>query len=149
MSFHPSGQFKRSTKIGRPGSSIDRCTVTGVQLKDIYEPRIMLMIFLPNLKTLGIRVEQLGDTDVVIDTASFPLGPLRCAVSCVAKEWYEAKSKEHIEWFGPSTHEETIYVEMPLAKRVWAFTLYHSKNDKHTPSAYKVFLFGDPSSMLG
>src|SRR5574337_711769 len=47
ITFHNSGYYKLSTKIGNNRQDIDRCSILGKPLNEIVEPRRMLEVLLP------------------------------------------------------------------------------------------------------
>ncbi len=92
ISFHSSGHYKLTTKMGLSNGSIDRATIDGPRLDDIVEPRRMLEILLP--KKLPLATTQRTEQSIVLDATPAPHSPLRCTVSCVSFASYKCMDKK-------------------------------------------------------
>jgi len=147
ISFHSSGLYKLSGRMGLNEDSVDRVTVTGPRLVDISESRMMVEILLP--AHLPRTTRRPSAYDISLDISSGPPPPHRCAIFCMPKQRYEevlqgtTKLVDTSEW--ECTHAFTDGLQ------VWAWTIRKSVNDKAIPSRYLVYFpgitrWGRPSS---
>jgi len=139
ISFHPSGQFKLMAKMGRKTNKIDRVTIDGPKLLDIYDPRRMIEVLLPK-EFLFLPADKVTEGDIVLDTTSAPNIPLRCTVSCMSP----IKLEEFVRigrWFVDTSIWEFSNA-LQTEKHAWIWTLRASKNDKVYADRFYIMLIG-------
>ncbi len=118
ITFHTSGQYKITAKVGLSEESIDRCTVVGQRL-DSIERRRMAEILVPNGLTLSDRKK--SDRDIELDATAFPKQPLRCTLWCCKKELFTEFMANPKQVVDTSLYEHTNALE--LESKAWVFTL--------------------------
>jgi hypothetical protein len=138
ISFHASGQYKLTAKMGKTADSVDRATVEGPKLADISEPRRMVELLLP--KALPESSEKSGELDIVLDATSSPDMPLRCTISCMTKGHLEEILKKGGKFVDTSAWEFVHALENE--KHVWVWALRASTNDEKYPDRIGIFLIG-------
>jgi hypothetical protein len=138
ISFHPSGQYKLETRVGKTTDSMDRVTVECPPLADISDPRRMVELLLPKL--LPLSIEQATDRDIVLDATSAPDMPLRCTISCMSLTKLEEYIGRGSKFVDTSVWE---YVHaLSSETHVWVWTLRVSKNDNDYPNRFFMHLIG-------
>jgi len=125
ITFHYSGNYKISARVGRTEKSMDRCTIVGPPLPEIGRPRRMAEIILP--RVLAPSKKPVGDLDVVLDARRLPPGPLRCTLWCCNLEHFDEFMRNPFPIVDTSTAELTSAFED--GERAWAFTLRTSRED--------------------
>ena len=139
ISFHPSGQFKLMTKMGRTANAIDRVTVEGPRLVDISDPRRMIELLLPR-EFLLLPAGKATERDIVIDATSAPNKPLRCTISCMSLiklgEFVNSGSK-----FVDTSIWESFHA-LETETHAWVWTLRASHNDNIYADRFYIFLNG-------
>lgn len=139
ISFHPSGQVKLTTKMGKDSDAIDRVTVECPRLEDIYAPRRMVEFLLP--KKLPPIIAQPTEGDIVLDATTAPERPLRCTLSCMSIE----KLQEHIakgSRFVDTSIWEAVNA-LAIGTHTWVWTLRVSRNDNIYPDRFFIMLIGN------
>ena len=86
VTYHASGQYKLSGRMGLDSLNLDRATVEGPPLAGIAAPRRMMEILVPGALPPSRLVPT--ERDIVL-TAPEGVGPLRCTISCMAKTEYQ------------------------------------------------------------
>lgn len=140
ISFHASGQFKLSGRMGLSEGSQDRVTVMGPRLADISEPRMMAEILLP--AHLPHATRKPSADDLALDISPGPAPPHRCAIFCMSKQRYEDVLQGNTKLVDTSEWECTDAFTDDL--QVWVWTIRKSKNDKVPPLRYLVYFPGIP-----
>lgn len=140
LSFHTSGQYKLTGRMGLSKDSEDRVTVNGIPLAHISEPRMMAEILLPI--HLPRTTYKPSEHDITLDISPGPPPPHRCAIFCMPKQRYEEILTGTIKLVDTSEWECTDAFTDGL--QVWAWTIRKSKNDKVPPSRYLVYFPGIP-----
>jgi hypothetical protein len=140
ISFHPSGKFKLTARMGKTGDSIDRVTVDGPRLEEISEPRRMLELLLPAKLPQTDR----GPTehDIILDTSSSPKQPLRCTISCVSNENVRGVLTSGRPFVDTSIWESSAALQNQTHSWVW--TVRASRNDEVYLERIAIFIFGAP-----
>lgn len=136
VTFHPSGQFKLSVKMGKTSDAIDRATVSGPRLEDISDPRHMLEILIP--RNLPAVTEQPTGRDIVIDASTAPAMPLRCTVSSMSHAKFQELANQR---FVDTSVWEAVH-ELKSDNNVWVWTLRASRNDEVYSDRLRLFLYG-------
>jgi len=138
-SFHASGFYKMTTRIGISPNTIDRCTIVGPPLEEIVEPRRMMEVLLPN--KLRVSSKKPSERDIVLDATEFPTRPLRCTISCMSKLKFHEIVNLHQRFVSTSEVEFTHALES--ITQTWAFTLRVSREDKFIANIYHLFVPGE------
>ncbi|MEW6657089.1 MAG: hypothetical protein AB1424_00360 [Thermodesulfobacteriota bacterium] len=139
ISFHPSGQFKLMSKMGRQSDAIDRVTVEGPKLSDISEPRRMIEILLPQDFPI-LTVSQASMRDIVIDATLAPNKPLRCTISCMPLIKLQEIVTSGNKFVDTSVWEAAHGLQAET--HAWLWTLRVSKNDNIYSDRLYIFLMG-------
>ena len=139
VTFHPSGKYKLTGRMGLHREEFDRATVEGPPLAAISEPRRMLEVVLPRVLPEPRLTPQAGD--IVLTVAEGSNLPLRCTISCMAKE--EATrfvDSSGVFFVETSAWESTAALEND--SHVWTWTLRSSRNDQHFSEKLYMMLLG-------
>ncbi len=139
LSFHATGNYKLTAKMGKTRDSIDRATVVGPKLSDINEPRRMAEILLPS--DLHTSTNQITENDIFLDISTAPPGPLRCVISCMSKKHFEHIVTEGYRFVDTSIWECVHALE--TGEQVWSWVMRRSVNDTEYPNRFIIFLAGD------
>lgn len=140
ISFHATGHYKLSGRMGRDASAVDRITVTGPRPNEIVEPRLMAKILLP--ERLPKAKRKPSDYDIILDITKGAPPPHRCAISCMSVARYGKfiASNELVV----DTSEWECTNAFTNGPQVWTWTFRKSKNDKEIPNRFLIFLPGFP-----
>jgi hypothetical protein len=143
VSFHPSGIFKMSGKVGKSKSSLDRVTVKGPPLADIIEPRRMMDFILP--VNIPSKNKTPGTKDIILQAPSEDI-PLRCTVFCMSHSEFdkvcEAVNKDEMRFISNSVFESFHALESET--HVWVFVLRASHEDIEFSDRLIIHLAGEP-----
>lgn len=140
ISFHASGQYKLSGRMGLNQDSVDRVTVTGPPLADISEPRMIAEILLP--RHLPRTTSKPSAYDICLDISPGPPPPHRCAIFCMSKQRYEEVLQGATKLVDTSEWECTD--AFTDGSQVWAWTIRKSAKDRMIPPRYLVYFPGFP-----
>jgi hypothetical protein len=140
LSFHATGQYKLTARMGKDQCSLDRATVTGPRLIDILEPRRMAEFLLP--AQLPRATKGVSENDIALDVSEAPPPPHRCVVSCMPLERFE----RHIAGGAPfvDTSEWESTHALVTGSQAWVWTFRKSRNDRETPPRFIAFVHGFP-----
>jgi hypothetical protein len=140
ITFHSSGKYKLSGRMGLDTATLDRATVEGPPLAELSAPRRMLEVLLPRKLPESRLTPQAAD--IVVTADSDDELPLRCTISCMAKE--EAQRildrGSNTLFVDTSVWESTGALES--ASHVWTWTLRASGSDRHVPDRVYMMLLG-------
>jgi len=141
ISFHPSGQYKLTSKMARTFGEVDRATIVGPRLKEILTPRRMAEFLIPD-EIPEIR-EPRALKDIVLDASHAPNVPLRCTVFCMSHEEFDKiiKDGKILYQFVDTSVWESVHA-LESEDHVWVFVLRQSREDT-TISTGGVFLIGE------
>ncbi len=139
LSFHATGHYKLTARMGKENDSMDRATVVGPKLSDIDEPRRMAEILLP--LDLPVATKQFTENDIALDITTAPPGPLRCVISCMSKTHFERIMVAHTRFVDTSIWECNHALE--TGEQVWSWVMRRSATDTEYPNRFLVFLAGD------
>ncbi|MEP6890214.1 MAG: hypothetical protein ABI955_05905 [Nitrospirota bacterium] len=140
ISFHASGQYKLSGRMGLKQDSLDRVSVTGPALADINKPRMMTEILLP--VHLPYATRKPGQYDITLDISPGPPPPHRCAIFCMSKQCYEEVLQQTIPLV--ETSEWECIEAFTDGLQVWAWVIRKSKNDNVQWPRYLIDFRGIP-----
>lgn len=140
ISFHATGQYKLTGRMGLSENSVDRVTVTGPRLADISEPRMMAEILLP--AHLPHATRKPSAHDISLNISPGPPPPHRCAIFCMPKQRYEEVLQGTTKLVDTSEWECTDAFTDGL--QVWVWTIRKSNNDRVAPLRYLVYFPGFP-----
>jgi hypothetical protein len=139
ISFHPSGQVKLTTKMGKDADAIDRVTVECSRFEDINGPRRIVEFLLP--KKLPLMIVQPTEKDIILDATTAPERPLRCTLSYMSIE----KLQEHVtkgSRFVDTSIWEAVNA-LAIGTSTWVWTLRVSINDNIYPERFFIMLIGN------
>lgn len=137
ISFHKTGLYKLSSRVGKDSNSIDRITVTGPPLCEITEPRRMAELLLPS--RLLVRGKAPREKDVIIDLSNMPCPPTRCSIVCLPISHKNALLKQLIdtsEWEAVNAFENDTHL--------WVWIFRKSRGDTEHSEKVFVYLPGNP-----
>ena len=137
ISFHPSGRYKLSTRVGLSSDSIDRCTIIGIPLKEISTPRRMMEVLLLGL--LKKASTEPTKRDIVLDGTDFKKGPLRVTLTCLGDEALQILPS-FVRVVNTSMCEFSDGLEFDSL--IWLFTLRISERDHILPNHLRFFIPG-------
>lgn len=141
ISFHSTGHYKLTGKMGKTKATLDRATVKGPPLHEIASPRRMAEIVLPRWMPTGTRVPE-SSRDIVLDVTSRPTDrPLRCTIACMNQSSFDSLSTE-TPMVGTSNWETTG--GLANGSHVWTWTMRTSADDEHYPERVYIVLLGPP-----
>lgn len=139
ITFHPTGKYKLTTRIGLTEDSVDRCTVLGTPFINIIEPILLMEVLIPN--KLRISTKQMGERDISLDASKFPQKPWRCSIFCMPKEHFYQVVEKKLPFMSTSGIEATHALESD--NLCFSFTLRVSQKDKIFPDKYYFFIPGE------
>ncbi len=140
LSFHSSGQYKLTGRMGLNEDSQDRVTVTGPPLAEIAAPRMMAEVLLPT--RLQPTTVWPSVYDLTLDISPGPPPPHRCAIFCMPKRCYEEVLQQTVPLV--ETSEWECIDAFTDGLQVWAWIIRKSKNDKVPWPRYLVYFPGIP-----
>lgn len=132
ISFHPTGKYKLTTRIGLTEDSVDRCTVLGPPFINVTEPILLMETLIPN--RLKISEQSTCEKDITLDAREFPKKPWRCSIFCMPKERFSQVIENKTRFVSTSECEATHALES--GELCFSFTLRVSKEDKIVPDKY-------------
>jgi hypothetical protein len=138
ITFHRTGKYKLTGRVGLDASAVDRATVEGPPLAEISAPRLMLEVLLP--RQLPEARLTPGPADIVLIVPEDNDLPLRCTVSCMGKVEYQMIETTGTVFVETSAWESTGALEND--SHVWAWTLRSSRNDKNFATKLYMMLVG-------
>lgn len=138
ISFHSSGHYKLTSKVGRTKETMDRATVIGKKLSEIDKPERMAEFLIPlHIPVTGVPVE---NRDIILDATDAPERPLRCSLFCMSHKEFELFQQQRRRIVDTSVWETWEAIEN--GTHVWLFALRCSK-DEEVYSTGGVFVFGE------
>lgn len=140
--FHISGHYKLTHKMGKSEDSVDRATVVGKPLDQILEPTQMAILLLPKVLPSGEQPKDQFDPakDVLLDLSGAPQQPMRCTICCVSKEQANRFFSEKIT---PNTIWQCATV-LESATHAWVITFHVSSDDEIYPDRVIFGILGQP-----
>ena len=130
ISFHPTGLYKLSARMGLSSDAMDRATIQGTPLADISAPQRMLEIILPTTLPRSPYTPTQGD--VVVEARDVDGGqPLRCTVCCMAPAEFE-KVSDAVRDTGTLFVDTSAWEQTAVLannSHVWTWTLRVSRDD--------------------
>ena len=145
ISFHRSGQFKLSCRMGKDEDAIDRVTVNGPSFDEIESPYRMSELLLPRELPESNYVPT--ERDIIIDITGSEGPPTRCTISCMSNEEFIKLSKQKGKFVDTSIWEASNGLETD--SHTWFWTLRKSKEDKRFSDKVYVTLLGSPKWGVG
>ncbi len=139
ITFHPSGKYKLTGRMGLQRDALDRATVEGPPLTAISAPRRMLEIVLPRVLPEARLTPQAAD--IVLTAAAGDNHPLRCTISCMAKE----EANRFVDSSGTFFVETSAWEctgALENDSHVWTWTLRSSRADQHFSEKLYMMLLG-------
>jgi hypothetical protein len=140
ISFHISGQYKLTGRMGLSKDAQDRVTVMGPPLADISVPRMMAEVLLPG--HLPPACHTPSAYDITLDISPGLPPPHRCAILCMSKLCYEEALQQTVPLV--ETSEWECKEAFTNGLQVWAWVVRKSKNDKVQWPRYLVYFPGIP-----